>query len=68
MPIDTIIVGCFMKKRDKSIKFITYFLDSLSGGFHLKVLSEKWAIQRRIKWEEKIVEECRCKYNDVIKY
>jgi glycosyltransferase involved in cell wall biosynthesis len=55
VPIDTLIVGHLMKKKYPKIKFIPYFLDSLSGGFHLKILPEKWSIQKRLSWEKRLL-------------
>lgn len=51
-PIETLIVGFLIKNKFKSIKFITYFLDSLSGGFNMRILPKEWCIKRKIKWEK----------------
>lgn len=49
--IDTLIAAHFIKKQ-LNIKYIPYFLDSLSGGYGPKILSKNWVIKRGLKWEE----------------
>lgn len=49
--IDTLIAGFYIKKRYPSVKFVPYFLDSLSGGYGPKIFSTKWTIKRGLKWE-----------------
>ena len=38
--VDTIIAGHYLKKKFESIKYVPYFLDSLSGGYGPKIFSE----------------------------
>lgn len=50
-PIDSLIVGMIMKRKYPRIKFIPYFLDSLSGGHRLRIFNDDWKIKRGLKWE-----------------
>lgn len=53
--IDTIIAGYFIKKRNPEVKFVPYFLDSLSGGVGPKIFSKEWTIKRGLEWEKKLL-------------
>lgn len=74
VPIDTLIVGHFIKNKFKNIKYITYFLDSLSGGFNLKILPKKWSINRKHNWEKVLLSNSdlnimmQSSYNHIMKH
>lgn len=53
--IDTLIAANRIKKEMPDIRYIPYFLDSLSGGYGPKRFSKEWVIRRGIKWEEKLL-------------
>ncbi|RAP74010.1 glycosyltransferase [Paenibacillus montanisoli] len=53
--IDTIIAGYFLKKKHPELKFVPYFLDSLSGGYGPKKFSKNWIVTRGIKWERRLL-------------
>lgn len=53
--IDTLIAASMIKKKQPHIKYIPYFLDSLSGGYGPKCFSKEWVIQRGIKWEDRLL-------------
>lgn len=53
-PIDALIAGSLIKKKYKDIKFVLYFLDTLSGGIVPKGLSREWLEKRGYKWDKKL--------------
>lgn len=53
--IDTLIAANRIKAEMPDIRYIPYFLDSLSGGYGPKCFSKEWVIRRGIKWEEKLL-------------
>lgn len=53
--IDTLIAARKVKRKMPEIKYIPYFLDSLSGGYGPKCFSNSWVIKRGIKWEDKLL-------------
>lgn len=55
MPLSSLIVGKALKKKYASIRFVPYFLDSLSGGNPLACFSDKWNLKKKLKWERKIL-------------
>lgn len=54
-PLETLIVGTLLKYKFSNIKYISYFLDSLSGGFNLRILPDRWSIKRRLFWEKMLL-------------
>lgn len=54
-PIDSLIAGMLMKRQYPKIKFIPYFLDSLSGGHRLRIFNDDWKIKRGLKWERRLL-------------
>ena len=50
-PIDALVVGRLLKKKNNETKFIIYFLDSLTYGIVPKYFSMKWLENRGLKWE-----------------
>jgi hypothetical protein len=54
--IDTLIAAHFIKKKIPTIKYVPYFLDSLSGGYGPRVFSKEWTIQKGLKWEKMLLE------------
>lgn len=54
-PISSLYVGSKMKKIDSSIKYIAYFLDSLSGGRPLSIKSDTWNLNKGLKLENKLL-------------
>lgn len=53
--IDTVIAAHFIKKKYPNVKFVPYFLDSLSGGYGPKNFSRDWIIKRGLKWEGRLL-------------
>ncbi len=53
--IDTLITAHFIKRKIQSIKYIPYFLDSLSGGYGPRIFSKEWTIQRGLRWERRLL-------------
>lgn len=53
-PVEALLAGCAVKKAFPEIKYIPYFLDSLSGGYGPKVFSKETVIKRGLKIEEKV--------------
>lgn len=54
-PIDALIGGYLLKKKYPNIKFVPYFLDSLSGGYGPKCFSTNMVIRNGQKWERKLL-------------
>ncbi|MBP1573091.1 MAG: hypothetical protein J6A55_04730 [Oscillospiraceae bacterium] len=55
-PIEALLAGYEVKKEFPQVKFIPYFLDSLSGGYGPRLFSEKRIMERGLKIEKKIYE------------
>ncbi|MEK5398939.1 glycosyltransferase [Paenibacillus sp. FSL K6-2859] len=55
--IDTIIAGYLIKRKFPVVKFVPYFLDSLSGGYGPKVFSKEWTRKRGLKWERGLLND-----------
>ena len=53
--IDTLIAANKVKDRCPNVKYVPYFLDSLSGGYGPKIFSNKSRIRRGIKWERNLL-------------
>ena len=53
--IDTLIATSKLKQSFPEIKYIAYFLDSLSGGYGPKYFSKKWTMRRGFQWERKVL-------------
>ena len=53
-PIEALLAGYELKKEHPQVKFIPYFLDSLSGGYGPKLFSEKKTLKRGLKIEAKV--------------
>ena len=53
--IDTLIAAKRIKEKIPSIRFVPYFLDSLSGGYGPRFFSREWICARGQKWERKIL-------------
>lgn len=56
-PVDALLGGYFIKKKFPEIKYIQYFLDSLSGGYGPKQFSKERTIKRGLRIESKVFEE-----------
>lgn len=54
--IDMVIAGHFIKKKFPDVKFVPYFLDSLSGGYGPRVFSKNWTINRGLWWERRLLQ------------
>lgn len=55
MPLSSLIVANRLKKKNKDIAYVAYFLDSLSGGTPLSIMSQKWNLDKKLKWEKKVL-------------
>jgi len=55
-PIDALIAGSLLKKKDNNIKLILYFLDTLSGGIVPQYFSRAWLQEKGGRWEKKFFE------------
>lgn len=53
--IDMVIAGHFIKRKFPEVKFVPYFLDSLSGGYGPKLFSKNWTINRGLWWERRLL-------------
>lgn len=53
-PLEALISGMFMKKKDSSIKLGVYVLDSLTNGAKRKYIPKSWTENKGWKWEEKV--------------
>lgn len=53
--IDALIAAHQIKYKNPNIKYVAYFLDSLSGGYGPKYFSQHWIIKRGIKWEQRVL-------------
>ncbi|MBQ8829966.1 MAG: glycosyltransferase [Oscillospiraceae bacterium] len=54
--IDTLIAADRIKKDHDEIMYIPYFLDSLSGGYGLRVFSEMQTRVRALRWERRLLQ------------
>lgn len=57
--IDSLIAASLLKKKNKNMIYIPYFLDSLSGGPTPKLLTEKTKIKKGLAWEEKLLRDAK---------
>lgn len=53
-PLEALLAGYSVKKKYPKIKFVPYFLDSLSGGYGPKHFSKSTIIKRGLKIEKKL--------------
>ena len=53
--IDTLIAARRIKKKQKDMLYIPYFLDSLSGGYGLRVFSPEQTRKRAQAWERMLL-------------
>ncbi len=53
-PIETLLAGYELKKAYPKIKYIPYFLDSLSGGYGPRYFTQKRIIHRGLRIEKQI--------------
>ncbi len=54
--IDTLIVANKIKKHNADMLYVPYFLDSLSGGYGLRVFSGEQTIKKGLEWEHKLLD------------
>ncbi|HCC36064.1 MAG TPA: hypothetical protein DEQ02_10760 [Ruminococcaceae bacterium] len=54
-PFEALLAGHRIKKKHPEVRFIAYFLDSLSGGVVPRFFSEKSTLKRGLKWERKLL-------------
>ena len=52
---DSLYAGYKLKKKDRRIKYISIFWDSLSGGFPAKYLPKSYELYKKKKWENRIL-------------
>lgn len=55
-PIDSLIAGHLLKRKFPELKYIPYFLDSLSGGWGPRYFSPKHIIKRGQMWEKRLLQ------------
>ena len=55
MPLSSLIVANYVKQHHKSIKYIAYFLDSLSGGYLPNLLNNERYENKLVKWEKRLI-------------
>ncbi|MCM2590893.1 hypothetical protein NDQ53_16445 [Rossellomorea marisflavi] len=53
-PLEALITGMLIKKRDSSVRFGVYILDSLTNGVKRKYISKSKTEEKGWKWEKKI--------------
>lgn len=51
-PINAVVSGFLMKNKFKDLKFMQYYLDSISGGIPPAGMNSKWLRERGYKWEK----------------
>lgn len=56
MPISNLIAAHRLKKRHKELKYVAYFLDSLSGGYVPSFMTKKAYEKKAAKWERRLLE------------
>ena len=54
-PFNAVLVGHILKRKKPSLKYIVYFLDSLSGGIFPKLTSQEWVAKQGKKWERMLL-------------
>jgi glycosyltransferase involved in cell wall biosynthesis len=54
-PIDSLIAGYMLKRKFPEIKYVPYFLDSLSGGYGPKIFSKSRIIKVGLAWEKRLL-------------
>lgn len=52
VPLSSLITGFVMKKKHPEIKYIAYFLDSLSGGLAPRFMKKETFERKAITWEK----------------
>lgn len=57
--LDTLYAG-WQLKRNRKVKFIPIFWDSLSGGFRPKYLPASFVDKRKARLEKKVLTDCDC--------
>lgn len=55
--IDTLIAASRIKKDHPGIFYIPYFLDSLSGGYGLRLFTPEQTRQKGLRWERRLLPE-----------
>ena len=55
MPLSSLIVANHIKKEHPQVKYIAYFLDSLSGGYLPQALQNDRYEMKLIKWEQHLI-------------
>lgn len=55
-PFNALYVGHKLKKSNPKLKYVTYFLDSLSGGVHPRFTSKDWVCKKGMSWERKLLD------------
>lgn len=53
-PIDALIAGALIKRKNSDIKLMLYFLDTLSGGVVPKGFSREWLEGRGYWWDKRL--------------
>lgn len=56
-PVDALLGAYFIKKKFPQIKYIPYFLDSMSGGYGPKQFSKERTIKRGLRIESRVFEQ-----------
>lgn len=55
MPLSSLIAANKLKKKYPEVRFIPYFLDSLSAGRPISYMSEEWNRKKKLNWERKLL-------------
>lgn len=55
LPIETLMAGVILKEKFPNVRFVSYMLDSFSGGFLPNHLPAMFCLKRKIKWENQLL-------------
>ena len=53
-PLETLIAGAMIKRRNKDIKFGMYVLDTLTNGAKRNFIPKKWTEKKGWQWEQRL--------------
>lgn len=62
-PLEAVIVGSMLKKKDPKIKFGLYFLDTLTNGSKRRFLPKYLTEKKGWQWERRVYEQADVIYN-----
>jgi glycosyltransferase involved in cell wall biosynthesis len=57
LPVESLMVGAYVKQKMPSVKFIPYFIDGYACGILPRYLPSQYALKRKIRFEHFVVEK-----------